>query len=230
MKTSEIKTKVLVFLKANLFLLVVVTVIGFLFGRGCEQKSLPPSGVDEKEHSRIVMELAAARDSIHIVDSVAMIERAARKQMNEAAAKERSRLQDQARKSAENASYWQGVAKQADEVKDSETGLAARDSQITALYEVISLRNLELQQVDSIIYRKDLDIALLDAANTAKSDLIDRQHITIEKLNTDFQKLVVENKDLRKAAKKKRFWGGFWGSLKTGGAAAGGFILGRAIK
>ena len=87
-----------------------------------------------------------------------------------------------------------------------------------------------LLSTDSHLHEGPVDIALLDAANTSKSDLLDRQRVAMEKMQTDFQKVVNENKDLRRSAKKKKFWGSIWNGFKVGGAAAGGFILGRAIK
>lgn len=227
---EKIKSNVIGFAKANAVWIIVLLIAGFLFGRGCGEDPIPASGVDEKEHIRVIMELAAARDSIHVADSVGKIERAARQRQNEASARERLRLQDQARKSAEKAAYWEGVVKQADEANDHETGKAARDSQIVELKSERDQLKGQLAIVDSIVIRKDIDFALLEASNTAKSDLIDRQQVAMQNMSADLQKLVLENKSLRKDAKRKKFWGGIWNGVKVGGGAVAGFIVGRAVK
>lgn len=229
-KIIEVKDSVLAFLKANAALLIGVALIGFVFGHGCGSGGEDGTKVDAKKYEAVVNDLAAARDSLRIKDSANEIERAARARQNDSAAKVRVQLKEEARKAAEKASYWEGVAKQADEVNDDETGKAARDSQVVELKIVVARQGHDLQIADSIIYRKDLDISLLEAANTAKSSLIDRQRITIDKLNSDYQHLAKENTQLKVKAKRKKFWGNIWSGLKVGGAAVGGFVVGRAIK
>ncbi len=229
-KIVEVKDSVLAFLKANAALLIGVALIGFVFGHGCGSGEDTGDKVDAKKYDSVVVQLALAHEQIKVTDSLNRITLDRHRRQNDSTIKLRDQAKAEARKAAENAAYWQGVAKQADEANDTETGLAARDSQIVALNDVIAQRNRELEMVDSIIYRKDLDISLLEAANTAKSSLIDRQRLTIDKLNSDYHALAKENAQLKVKAKRKKFWGNIWSGLKVGGAAVGGFVVGRAIK
>lgn len=230
MKISELKEKALNLLKEKLVLVIIVAVAGFLFGRGCNGKDDTGVKVDPKKYAAVVSELAIARNSERVKDSLLKIEREARARQNDSSARVRVQLRDEARKSKEMALYWKGVAKQADEANDIETGIAARDSQIVSLYAALDQKTRELEQVDSINARLAIDVTLLGESGSRKSKIIDDQARIIDQLQTDYQKLAKDNQSLRKAAKTKKFWGGFWSGLKTSAAAAGGFILGRAVK
>lgn len=227
---EKIRSKAIAFLKSNLLWLIIVAVVGFFFGHGCDGDQNTGTKVDAKKYESVVKELEAARDSIYEADSVRTIQRAKHRRENDSLTTLRDQARIEAHKAAQNASYWKGVVKQADQVNDKETGIAARDSQLVAVYSELSLTKRQLEFADSINARKDIDLALADAANTAKSELNDKYHVALDQVNADLQEKVKENDSLRKKAKKKKFWGGLWSGLKVGGAAAGGFIVGRAIK
>lgn len=219
-------------MKPNLIALIIVLVAGFLFGRGCGGGTGQGNGKqpDPKKYAAVIIQLDKTRDSLRVKDSLLKIEREARARQNDSSAMVRVQLREEARKSKETALYWKGVAKQADEANDTETGLAARDSQIVSLYSALDQKERELQQVDSINARLAIDVTLLDESGSRKSQLIDEQARIIDNINADYQQVVKENQSLRKSAKKKKFWSGFWSGLKTSAAAAGGFIIGRSVK
>lgn len=227
---QKLKSKGLAIVKANGHIILGLLILGLFFGRGCQCNKVPGTKVDASE-------VAALKKSLQEKDNTIIVLRKSLRDSTErhqrqidSLAKLRAASADRARKSAERASYWQGVAKQADEAKDWETGIAARDSALAEKDVALGELKIQLAYADSSFTKvsRDLDMATLVIERQA--EFSNEQKLLITQLQKDLADSQKEGNDLRKKLKRKNFWGKTWTGLKVGIGAAAGFVVGRTVK
>jgi chromosome segregation ATPase len=227
---KKFKTDALEFVKKNLVIILVLFVLGFLLGNGCGSGSVNRSKVDQAEVNVLLGKLNDSANALagarHAADRLTQRYQQAVDSLGRLSIQSRER----ARKAQQNASYWEGVAKQADEVKDCETGIEARDSVISEQKTVIEAMAQTIQLADSTISVMSQENELLEDIKEKQAEFIDQQHTVITKLNAENTQQAKEIKDYRKDLKRKKFWGKAWNGVKVGLAAVAGFAVGSIIK
>lgn len=203
-------------------LLGVIAVAAFLIGKGCGD---PRPVTNQRYVDSLIIEngLTAARLS-YFVDS-ATTESIRQDSIIRGAIDQRDSLKTEARKSAQNASYWVGMYRAAKGERDTIVQLAACDSLADEVQVAWATVERERRAADSVITAQQDRIDLADKLRDKLRDRIATQDTLISRL---YKASTDANDQVKRLDRKQRRMK-FWSGVKTAGAAVAGFFIGFKV-